>query len=52
MGAWKNAFFSAGKTHVHKIPPFKGGGGILGWGGGVPIFYGRGDFSDQNPVLL
>ena len=33
---------SAGKTHVHKIPRFRGGG-ILGlggeWGGGVPILF-------------
>ena len=39
----------AGKTHVHKIPPF-GGGGILNfWGGrgGVPILFlwARGFFS-------
>ena len=35
------------KSHVHKIPRFRGG--ILGfWGGGeVPIlFYGREDFSE------
>ena len=36
------------KTHVHKIPPFRGGG-ILGFGGGGSadfIFYGREDFSE------
>ena len=38
MGAWKNAFLSAGKTHVRKIPPFRGGG-VLGGGGGVPILF-------------
>ena len=38
---------SAGKTHVHKIPPFRGGG-YLGLGGGECRFYfdGRGDFSE------
>ena len=36
----KMAFFlSAGKTHVHKIPPFQGGGGSGGGGGGVPILF-------------
>ena len=33
---------SAGKTHIHKIPRFKGGGGILGLifgGAGVPILF-------------
>ena len=41
MDAWKNAFFLQGKTHVHKIPRFRGGGGILGFwgGGGVPILF-------------
>ena len=41
------------KTHVHKIPRFRGGG-ILGFGGGggVPIyFYGRADFSDLGKIL-
>ena len=33
----KNAFFLQEKTHVHKIPPFRGGG-ILGGG----IFFGGG----------
>ena len=49
MGAWKNAFFlQEKKSHVHKIPRFRGGG-CLGFflGGGVPIlFYGREDFSE------
>ena len=40
---------SAGKTHVHKIPPFRGGGVF---GGGVPIlFYGREDFSEKMALL-
>ena len=41
MGAWKNAFFLQEKTHVHKIPLFRGGGfGVLGFlGGGVPILF-------------
>ena len=52
MGAWKKGFLSAGKSHVHKIPRFGGGGGILGffWGGGGECqfyFYGREDFSDS-----
>ena len=38
------------KTCVHKIPRFRGGGGILGLGGGVGecrfYFYGRADFSE------
>ena len=38
MGAWKKCALAAGKTHVHKIPPFRGGGGILGWGGGDADF--------------
>ena len=39
MDAWKKCVLSAGKTHVHKNPRFRGGGGILGFflGGGVPI---------------
>ena len=50
MDEWKNAFFSAGKTHVHKIPRFRQGGGwVLGGGGGKCrfYFYGREDFSDS-----
>ena len=42
---------SAGKTYVHKIPRF-GGGGILGLGGGGTCrfcFYGREDFSEKPP---
>ena len=34
MGAWKKCVLSAGITHVHKIPPVRGGDGILGFGGG------------------
>ena len=26
MGAWKNALFLQENLHVHKIPPFRGGG--------------------------
>ena len=36
----KNAFFLQEKTHVHKIPRFRGGYfGFLGGGGGVPILF-------------
>ena len=39
--------------HVHKIPRFRGGGGILGWGGKCRFyFYGRGDFSDYKNANL
>ena len=41
------------KTHVHKIPRFRGGG-ILGLGGGGECrfyFYGRADFSDFGHIL-
>ena len=51
MGASKKCVLSAGKTHVDKIPPFRGGGGYFGlWGGGECrlYFYGREDFSDFN----
>ena len=34
MGAWKKASVLQEKTYVHKIPRFRGGGGILGLGGG------------------
>ena len=40
---------SAGKTHVHKIPRFRGGGvfWVLGEGGECRFyFYGRADFSE------
>ena len=42
MGAWKKCALSAGNTHVHKIPRFKGGGGYFGifWGGADFIFMG------------
>ena len=47
-GRLEERVLSAGKTHVHKIPPFRGG--ILGLGGGEgkcrSDFYGRDDFSD------
>ena len=37
-GRLENCVLSAGKTHVHKIPPFRGG--YFGfWGGGVPILF-------------
>ena len=37
------------KTHVHKIPRFRGGGYFGFWGGGECrfYFYGRADFSDK-----
>ena len=43
-----SVFFLQENLHVHKIPRFRGGGGILGLGGGaVPILcLGRGDFSE------
>ena len=53
MGASKKCVLSAGKKHVHKIPPFRGGGvfGFFFWGGGGWecrfYFYGRADFSDK-----
>ena len=34
MDAWKKCVLSSGKAHVHKFPRFRGGGGILGFGGG------------------
>ena len=40
------------KTHVHKIPRFRGGG-ILGFGGGGETrfyFYGRADFSETSAM--
>ena len=45
----KNAFFLQEDLHVHKISRF-GGVGVVGGGGGVPMFffYGRGGFSDKN----
>ena len=33
-GRLERCVLSAGKTHVHKIPRFRGGGGIWGFGGG------------------
>ena len=42
------------KTYVHKIPRFRGAGGILGLGGGGKCrfyFYGRRDFSDLQRSL-
>ena len=50
MDAWKKCGLSAGKTHVHNIPRFRGGG-YFGFGGGGGkcrfYFYGRADFSVQ-----
>ena len=37
-GRLERCVLSAGKTHVHKIPRFGGGGGILGLGGGSADF--------------
>ena len=46
-GRLEKCVLSARKTHAHKIPRFRGGGGILGFkGGGWFYFYGREDFSD------
>ena len=42
---------SAGKTHVHKIRRFRGGG-ILGLGECRFYFYGRADFSDRYQNLF
>ena len=47
MGAWKKCVLSAGNLHVHKIPRFRGGGGVgVFWvfqgGGGDYIFMGAG----------
>ena len=46
MGAWNKSVLSAGKTHAHKIPPFRGG--YFGFGGGGEsadfIFMGAGIF--------
>ena len=40
LWAPKNAFLSAGKPHAHKIPRFRGGGGIsFFWGQEVPILF-------------
>ena len=47
MDTWKNAFFLQENRHVHKIPPWGGGGfGVLGGGGGSAdfIFMGAGTF--------
>ena len=47
MDAWKKCVHSAGKTHVHKIPRFRGGG-ILGLGGGG----GSADFTFMGARIL
>ena len=48
MGAWKKCALSAGRTHVHKIPLFRGGGfWVLGRVECRFYFYGRGDFSES-----
>ena len=38
MDAWKKTVLSARKTHVHKIPRFRGGGYFGFWGGGSADF--------------
>ena len=38
MDARKKCILSAGKTHVHKIPRFRGGGGFWVFGGGGADF--------------
>ena len=44
MGAWKKRVLSAGKTHVYKIPPFRG----WFWGGSADfIFMGARIFLNQ-----
>ena len=46
-GRLEKCFLSAGKTHVHKIPRFRGAGGYFGGGGECRFyFYGRADFSE------
>ena len=50
-GRPEKCVLSAVKTHAHKIPRFRGGGGYFGfWGGGECrfYFYGRADFSDKS----
>ena len=47
MDAWEKCVRSAGKSDVHKIPGFRGGGIILGFLGGESadfIFMGAGIF--------
>ena len=51
-------FFLLKNPHAHKIPPFRGGGGVLGFflnaGGGSANFFvlnGRGDFSESQEEL-
>ena len=41
MSAWKKCVLSAGKTHVHKIPLFRGGGyfGFFGGGGSADFIF-------------
>ena len=39
VDTWKKCPLSAGKTHVHKIPPFGGGVFWVFGGGGVPILF-------------
>ena len=54
MGASKKCVLSAGKTHVHKIPPSRGGGvfGVLGGGGECRFyFYGREDFCENRSKI-
>ena len=50
-----SAFFLQENLHVHKIPRFRGGGGVLGLGGGGKCrfyFHGRGDFSEFCPLTI
>ena len=46
MGTWKNALFLQENLHVHKIPPFRGGGFFGGGSADIYLFilYGREDF--------
>ena len=46
-------FLQEKNLHVHKIPRFRGGGGILGWRGKCRFyFYGRGDVSELRKRVL
>ena len=50
-GRLEKCVLSAGKTHVHKIPCLRGGGGILGFGGGsADLFLWARGFSDFNQL--
>ena len=55
MDAWKKCALSAGKTHVHKVPRFGGGGVIwvfLGGGSADFIFMGARIFLNEVPCFF